>query len=122
MSRIKKTLAPPNSVIFVADPSRPYNVPEDSGAALVASTPSCISIGTLAEMDGKTTIELGNTIENTTGMLKFDDEIETPGLKIAVIDAETNSLIEMAVSYNRTNIRVWVNDLNEPDHIIIQAR
>ena len=56
-------VAPPNSLIFVADPTHQFVVPSDTGAGLVSATRSCISVGTKAEMDGDTLIKLASQFE-----------------------------------------------------------
>ena len=122
MNEIEKTFAPPNSIIFIADPTRRYSVPEDTGATLVTATSSCIGIGTLAEMDGETTIRLSKNFSSPIGELVFDSMLETPGLRIAVIDSGADPQLVMPVGSGTTHVRIWVNDQNEPDLILIEAR
>ena len=31
-------------------------------------------------------------------------------------------ILDVAVSTERTNVRVWTNDSNEPDHVVIGVR
>ena len=122
MSSLKKILSPPNSIIFIADPTQPCDVPVDTGAALVTATSTCICVGTLAEMDGETAIRLATTFETTVGNLAFDGYLETPGLQVEVSDSGATTLLSMRVRTARTYVRVWVNDPSEPDVILIQAR
>ncbi len=89
---------------------------------MVTSTPSCIGVGTLAEMDGETTVKLGESLALPGDELVFDGVLETPGLRIAVIDSGATTLLSMSVRTARTQVRVWVNDPDEPDVILIQAR
>jgi hypothetical protein len=122
MSSFKKSLAPPNSIIFIADPIGQYQVPADPGAALVTATSSCIGVGTLAEMDGETTISLNGEFVIPRGNLVFDGMLETPSLRIAVIDSEGNPLLAMPVRNGVTSVKIWVNDQSEPDSIFVQAK
>jgi len=122
MSSLEKTLAPPNSIIFIADPTRPCDVPVDTGAALVTATSSCICVGTLAEMDGETTINLAATFDTCTGHLVFDGLLQTPGLQVAVSDSAAETILSMHVQSRTTHVQIWANDPSEPDVVFIQAR
>jgi hypothetical protein len=121
MSDLTKSLAPPNSIIFIADPSSRYHVPADSGSALVTSTPSCIGVGTLAEMDGETTVSLSEEFAAPKGDLAFDGMLETPNLQVAIIDSEGNSLLAMSTRSKVSSVKIWVNDASEPDDILVQV-
>jgi hypothetical protein len=122
MTNLEKSVAPPNSIIFIADPTRPCDVPVDTSAALVTATSTCICVGTLAEMNGETVIRLATTFETIVGNLAFDGYLETPGLQVEVSDSGATTLLSMRVRSARTHVRVWVNDPSEPDVILIQAR
>jgi hypothetical protein len=121
MSDLTKSIAPPNSVIFIADPSSRYHVPSDSGAALITSTSSCIGVGTLAEMDGETVVSLSEEFVTPRGNLAFDGMLETPNLRVAIIDSEGNSLLAMSTRSKVSSVKIWVNDASEPDNILVQV-
>lgn len=114
------SLSPPNSVVFVVDPTAPYEVPQDIVSNLVGYTRSCISIGTLAEMDGETSITLGRVASIAQKECIFSGELETPGHEIAVIDSSANKLLSQPVRTSVTRIRIYVNDLSEPNSIAIE--
>jgi hypothetical protein len=40
MTILERTVAPPHPIVFIVDPSQRHDVPGDTGAALVTSTPS----------------------------------------------------------------------------------
>lgn len=122
ISSLEKSLAPPNSVIFIADPTQRYDVPTNTGAALVTATPSCICVGTMAEMDGETTVKLATKFEHPIGQLVFNGPLETPGLQIAVSDSSAEIILSMNVQSGTTRVKVWINDPSEPDLILIQAQ
>jgi hypothetical protein len=94
----------------------------DIGSALVTATPWCIGVGTLAEMDGETTIRLGDKFAAPEGIVAFDGLLDTPGLRVAVIDSGAKSLLSMHVRNRITHVKVWVNDTNETNLIFVQAQ
>jgi len=112
----------PNSVIFVYDPTAAIVIPDEVGGALVKSTDTCISVGTLAEMDGKTKIILSDEIGHPTGTLIYSGRLSTPGKMLAVGDSVGQSIIEMNVMNFNVNVSIWVNHPSEPDNILIQAQ
>jgi hypothetical protein len=96
----------------------------DSIDGLVAVTPTCAAIGPLAEPDGVTRIRL----ELRTGPLSSHEEalilgwsgqIMTNG-QLAVMTVLNEQLISVP-SRSETAVQVWVNDLNEPDEILVLA-
>lgn len=109
-------VAPPNSVVLVMDP-RTGDVPETMGGQLVASTPSCVAIGCLAEKDGQTSLHLGDYEVTPAHALIFDGLIETPSRLLAVCNVRREPYLSMAVAEERTQVRIWVNDDVEPDDI-----
>lgn len=119
--KLEKTIAPPNSIIFISDPTHPEQASLEVGNSLISATRSCVSVGTLAEMDGATTVRLARHFDEIEGDVAFEGCLETPGRKIAVSDTLGNLLLEMAVSSCLTRVTVWANDINEPDVILIRA-
>lgn len=121
MNSLTISVAPANSVVFVADPNGHYDVPLDTGSALITATSSCIAVGTLAEMDGETTLKLSRSHDNASGELAFDGNLETPSRTVAIVDSSNKSFLSMAVTNATTHVKIWVNDSNEPNLILIQA-
>jgi hypothetical protein len=115
------TLSPPHSLIFINDPTFPVDVPGGIGAGLVCATDSCVAVGTLAEMDGETTIRLANDFAAPRGEIVFEGAIKTPGGLVAVNTTEAEELISIPVG-DEAQITVWANDASEPDLILIRAR
>lgn len=114
-------LAPPNSIIFVYDPTYAVEVPGDIGTGLVWATDSCIAIGTLAEMDGETTIRLADDFGAPEGQIAFEGTIRTPGGTVAINTCLGEQLVSIPVG-QAAHITVWANDVSEPDLILVRAR
>jgi hypothetical protein len=112
-------VAPPYSLIFIADPEG-GDTPECSPPAPYWATPSCIAVGCLMYQDGDTEVSLGPTREvNPGGRPIFDGRLETPNRKVNVETAEGKLVLQADVQSESTRVRIWTNALQEPDRIII---
>jgi len=114
-----KEIRPPNSLFLVRDADS-FDVPNWSGLRQVEGTESCLAIGTLAKPDGTTTISLGRRDETAT-IKAFDGELGVPSRRVVVTTVPEDVLLEQRVPANRARIRVHVNDLVEPDAIVIDV-
>jgi len=112
-------IAPPNSVVLVADPSD-GEIPDTMGGSLIAATNSCVAVGCRSEADGETEFTLGRTDEVDPGSRPaFEGNLKTPNRKIAVRSVLSKTILEAPVPQQHTTIRVWVNDPKEPDNVIV---
>src|SRR5262245_5176006 len=110
-------IAPPNSLLLVMDPSV-GQIPEGMSDAIVASTASCVAIGTLSEHDGTTRVSISdNAVTETNDAPVFDGVLDTPGGRIAVCSVFDQIILEIAVATARTRVRIYANDNNEPSEI-----
>lgn len=100
-------------------------LPESISGQLVSSTGSCVAIGTRSEQDGETHVVLSDDFESleiSECKLVFDDEIKVPSGQLSVVDVMNRIVIGISVlNTSNLHLRIWVNDLNEPDEIIILA-
>ena len=112
-------LAPPHSVILVMDPSA-RDLPKSMNGSLVSATPSAISIGTLAEVDGETEIRLGSDeeVDPMTAPF-FVGELNTPTGVVSIRTVLDRELLSLDVGRERVTLRVWVNDSTEPTVVCI---
>ena len=124
--KVQTRIAPPNSVILVMEPGL-GEVPRMMGGQLVSATPSCVAVGTLAEFDGETTITLSSAVvvadDRELGTLVFEQQIVVSGGRIAVCTVRLDAVLEIAVEGTSPRVRIWVNDLAEPDaiHIVVDS-
>jgi hypothetical protein len=113
------SIAPPNSLIFIADASG-GTVPEFIANSPILSTESMISVSCLANVDGDTTITLGAVAEMSVAEAPvFDDMLLTPSGKLVVSTVEDESILSAIVPMHTTRIRVWTNRAAEPAKIVI---
>lgn len=114
-----KRIAPPNSVLLIED-SNGGELPTSMNQSLIAATASCIAVGCRAEDDGETGISLGPCNEVDTGERPaFEGSLQTPNRKVVVRTVHGVTVLEMLVPSTETTLRVWVNDLREPDQIAV---
>ncbi|MEN5118212.1 hypothetical protein ABE488_12905 [Luteimonas sp. TWI662] len=115
------TLPPPNSLILVMD----YEigvVPDQITSDLVTATDSCIAIGTLAAPDGETTITLTDDPNCTVvGELVFNGELCTPNKELAVCNVLNQRLLTLPLLHTTVRVKVFANDVSEPDRILVLA-
>ena len=120
---ISAEISPPNSLVLVMDPSV-GQIPDSMSGSLVASTSTCIAIGTLSEHDGVTHVSLSDRPDVAPdGSPTFDGVLETPDNRAAVCSVLDEVILEMKVPTGRTRVRIWANDPMEPSeiHIVVTS-
>ena len=121
--RTEVNIAPLNSIVFIMSP-RGGDIPVPTEMHLVLATPSCVVVGTYPEPDGKTRIILTNAPLSEIGpgdALAFDGTLEVRDRVVAVSTVDGMSALSMPVRTDTTHLRVWVNDAQCPDKIVIAA-
>lgn len=122
MTRIVAELSPPNSIVFIMDDS--VGVVPDLAEGLIGANSTCVAIGTLAQCDGITRIELTDEEPGVVAgsEVAFDGVILTPSKRLSVRSAHDEALLEINVPTDATRLRIWANDRSEPDCILVWAR
>jgi hypothetical protein len=116
------SLSPPNSLIFVMD-HKAGVLPDQITEGLVATTASCVAIGTLSEVDGETTITLTDNMDGVEAVdLVFSGSLSTPNHELSVCDVNNEKLLTLPVSQTSTMVKIFANDSSEPDYIVVFAK
>jgi hypothetical protein len=114
---------PPSSIILV-DGGPLATIPKSLGGKPVATTTSCVVIGTKAAPDGPTRIRL-RTAEDETRLLgsieAFRGVIETPSGVLYVRSAHDEVYLTLELGAPLAKLVVTVDDLPEPEAIEIEA-
>jgi hypothetical protein len=122
---VEITLSVPNAIIFLYDlASKNIQVPEYIDNVLVAANEACISVDTQADVDGEVTIKLSNNIDKSDKELcekVFEGVIDTPGKKLAVSTSEDDRVLEVDVKTNKSQVSVWVDNLDFPGIVLVEA-
>jgi hypothetical protein len=112
-------VVPPNSLVLIMDPSI-ARVPESMGGSLISASGSCVAVGCRSEADGATEITVGiGSMVNPGGRPAFDGSITTPNQCLSVCTVLRAAILKVTVAGAETRVRVWVNDPNEPDRVIV---
>ena len=115
------SVAASNALLLIGD-SMDMAIPS-SIVGLVASTPSCVAVGTLEETDGPTRVRVVNGGDAEEQHMPprevLDMELETPSGRIAVSSVLGETYVEHMVDRPSIRIRLRVNDPSEPDDIVI---
>ncbi|HJR75239.1 MAG TPA: hypothetical protein VJ806_16565 [Luteimonas sp.] len=113
------TFSPPNSLILVMDHAIGV-LPDQITAELVAITDTCLAIGTLSASDGETTVTLTDDLDGLeVGKVVFDGALSTPNHELSVSNVLNQKLLTMPVATHLTKVKVFANDVSEPDQIVI---
>jgi hypothetical protein len=118
-------LAVPNAILFVLDPTNEDAIiPEYKPGETAAATLSCVSIATIADVDGEVTVQLCTTSDNVilfTPVQVFAGLLETPGCVLAVVTSEFDRVLEIATDSTTTQIIVRVDDDQSIVRVSIEA-
>lgn len=71
-----------------------------------------------------TTVKLSNklsAIDKDSCEKVFEGIIETPGKKVSVVTSELDKVLEIDVQDQKTQVFVWVDDLNSPSIVAVEA-
>jgi hypothetical protein len=122
MRKVTLNLSPPHSVLLIMDHNS-GEPPRVFGRRLVSATQTCIAVGTLADADGRTTVEFSGSPESlgADGGMKsvFDGVILTASREVHLCTTALKSLAKLSVPTNAARVRVWANHDSEPDRILI---
>jgi hypothetical protein len=111
-------VTPPNSMVLVISSADP-DIPELEDA--IAATPTCVSVGTLAETDGPTQITLTDEDVPLDGLASmYRGSLDTPLRRVAVQSVEGDQIGEISVPGIASTIEVFGSDPYEPDRLVIR--
>ncbi|MCD0266276.1 hypothetical protein JWH11_07430 [Xanthomonas melonis] len=87
----------------------------------VAFTNSCVAVGTLSEIDGETTIIMTDSLSDidVPDHLIFDGVLKTLEGNLSICDVANKNLLTIKNSMPDLHVQVFVNDISEPDLIVV---
>ena len=98
--KLETSAAFPNSVVLVMD-FKSGEPPESMGEGPIATSESCVAIGTLAEHSGETHLELTDNLEEVDPAqmrTSFDGHIRTTSGEVSLVSARNERLITLPVA------------------------
>ncbi|MEO7594444.1 MAG: hypothetical protein ABI134_24745 [Byssovorax sp.] len=122
---MKAKLAVPNAILFILDPTNEAAiVPEYVPGEAAAATPSCVSVATIADVDGEVTVRLCATlddVERTMSAQVFHGSVETPGHVLAVVTSDFERVLEIATPSLVTRITIRVDDVQSTAEVSVDV-
>ena len=100
-------------------------VPEYDPESVVSANRSCVSIRTIADVDGNVTVTLTSALPagaREDGLEVFQGRIDSPSGRVAVVTSENEKLLELEVANQKANIRVVVDEEPSPSRIWVEAQ
>lgn len=121
--KTRTCISVPNSVLLVMDQAIGI-IPDSMNGKLIATSPSCIAVGTASESDQMVTIELTDEPPEGVEQMQFVNSfsIATPNREVAVCSVHDDKLLSVKVQRDVSEVEVWVNHTTEPDRIIVAVR
>lgn len=118
------SLAVPHGILFLIDPTNVETiVPEHESGVLVASTATCIAVGTQPDTDGEIAIDIGPGPLPTEGLAKRSTKtIHAPGGTVALVTSHFQLVLEMAVPPGEAVVVIWTDDPVLPARIAIEVK
>lgn len=114
-----QTIRPMGSFLVIADDIY-ADMPEfHDGPSRLWANESCIGVGTRADVDGETQLEVSREPFKTILPLVFDGMIVAPNKRVTISDAHLTEYAAMPVKGDKAHVRVWTNDPREPTRILI---
>jgi hypothetical protein len=119
---IQARIAARNSLLLIGD-REAGEIPESFDDKLVVSTPSCIAVGTLPEMDGETSIILTdekNCADADPALRRiFSGALATPNKEVHVYTVLEESVAKLPLPGNHCAVEVWADDETEPHRLCV---
>lgn len=120
------TFAPEHPIVFVCDyDSSEVEIPEYDPDSVVSVCETCLSIRTIADVDGDVTITLSNTTPESIRKAYqevFSGQIQIFGSEIAVVNSANERLLAIAMVGPMVRISVFVDDNVHPEKVWVEAQ
>ncbi|MFN8524647.1 MAG: hypothetical protein U0821_16240 [Chloroflexota bacterium] len=114
-------IRPPYSII-VLEGTGTIDVPPLPWGTMVASTPTCIILGTLCEVDGETLVQVADEHAAVEELQKiFVGDFNTTGSVLRVMSAEGDAYLEVAVPQPRLSLDIFADDPSHLARILIRV-
>lgn len=119
------TVALSHPILFVMDfGNDDMIVPTYDEESLTANNDSCVSVRTIADVDGDVTVRLNRVAGNSTastGIQVFQGDVATPTGRIAVVTSLNEKILEMDVASATTRVVITVDDLRHPAQVNVDV-
>jgi len=117
-NKLEATLPIPHGVVFIYDPTALVTVPPDTSKGPVLATDDCLSLWTVHEIDGSTTLVLTDSHESGSDEVVFKGSLRAPGRRLAFNTSSCEPIIEAELDGDTVQVVVYANDANEPSKLV----
>jgi hypothetical protein len=95
-------------------------IPKSMGASVVCATDTCVAIGCRSEDDGETEFTLATLAElDRKDEPAFEGMLKTPKHHVVIRTVLGQQVLTIPFNQELTKIKVWINDPNEPDTVVV---
>lgn len=117
------TINVPHGILFILDPNnKDVLIPEYVDGELVSVTDSCLSVVTLAPVDGDTEVSMAFNEAAPRELTRVAyDNISVPHGRLAVTTSDDGSVFEADVPVGRVTVSIWVDDLEDPSRVFVNV-
>jgi hypothetical protein len=118
--KVSISISPINSLIFVHG-SPDWTPPIPIRDKLIWLTSSCIATACFPEVDGSTEVTMGDSREVDPHIAPvFEAQLETPQRRVDITTVgDDNPVLSMAVTDERTPVRIWHSHPRWPERVTI---
>jgi hypothetical protein len=121
-----KRYYPPHPILFVMDFSNDaVEIPEYKPESVTSSNESCVSVRTVADVDGEVTVFLSDGLPpgaQSDARPVFSGSIRTPSGRLALVTSENEKLVECDFGADKVGVRIFVDDEDYPTTIWVVVR
>ncbi len=117
------TYLPTHPILFVFDyENKEVAIPTYDPDSVASATPTCISVRTIADVDGSLTVSLTESMPpGAFGVEVFKGRVATPSRSISVVTAQDEVLVRQLISQEEAAVTIVVDDTQHPSRIWIEA-
>jgi hypothetical protein len=105
--KIQLELLVEHGVLFISDPYQDDDVPQDTAAAPITFTDTCIAFHVRPYVDGEVHITVSNEDFDGVDIPVFAGFIDTPSKNISISDSHRVLYSMLPVKGQRTHIEIW---------------
>jgi hypothetical protein len=117
---------PAYPIVFVMDFSNDaVKIPEYDPRHVAASNNTCVSVRTIADVDGEVTVFLADSPPSHAdglGCHVFTGDIQAPSGAVAVVTSENEKLLEHSVGKETVELQIFVDDEDHPSKVWVFAK
>jgi hypothetical protein len=119
--RVTRTLPIPHGIVFIYDPTAIVTVADDTGTGRVLATDDCLSLWTVHDADGSTTLTLTDEEESALGEVVFEGSLSAPGKTLAFNTSRCDAIISVGLNSVRPHLVVYADDAAEPSRLVCRV-